>query len=95
MFCNYRKYPTLHTPLSYKDVAQNLSLSPSDIASLTERGFSSSAGNLGMTFDLGSPNPVLDPANVRGADPADLWSASRAAADKLISAHKKDKQYYD
>ena len=95
MFCNIRRYPKCYRPAYYKDVAQNLALSPSEIASLTERGFASSAGNLGLSFDAGSPNPVLDPSNVRGADPADLWQASRSSADKLVSAHKKDKQYYN
>lgn len=95
MFCNFRRYPKCYRPVCYEDVPQNLALSPSEIASLTERGFASSAGNLGMSFDVGSPNPVLDPSNIRGADPADLWQASRASADKLVSAHKKDKQYYN
>lgn len=95
MFCNFRRFPKCYRPAYHKDVPQNLALSPSEIASLTERGFASSAGNLGMSFDVGSPNPVLDPANVRGADPADLWQSSCASADKLVSAHKKDKQYYN
>lgn len=92
MFTNIRRYPLCCSTINYKLPQQNLSLSPSEIASLTERGFSASAGNLGLTFDPGSPNPALMPENIRGADPADLWQVSRASADKLVSAHKKDKE---
>ncbi|AYQ58143.1 hypothetical protein [Microviridae sp.] len=92
MFTNIRRYPLCCSLINYKLPQQNLSLSPSEIASLTERGFSASAGNLGLTFDLGSPSPVLMPENARGVDPADLWQASRASVDKLVSAHKIDKE---
>lgn len=94
MFTNIRKSFSPCKVVEYSLPPQNLSLSPSEIASLTEKGFSSSASCVGLTFSEGSSNPSLMPENVRSVDPSDLWNLSKAAAVKLVSAHKKDKDYF-
>lgn len=75
-------------------VAQGLSVTPSEVASLTERGLSVSS-NGHLSSSEGVPDPVLTLENCRGVDIADAWNASQTAKANLVKAHRRDKEYYD
>lgn len=70
---------------------QNLSISPSEIMALTQRGIAASANNLGLSFNEGSLSPELTIDQMRGVDAADVWTAQQTARANLIQAHKKSK----
>lgn len=72
----------------------NMSLSPAEIARLTERGIAASSSNQGLTYTEGVSDPVLQLESTRGIDAAELWDASKTAAANLVRGHKKDKDYY-
>lgn len=72
----------------------NLSISPREIEQLTLRGVAASSANAGLVFSDGVANPALLLENTRGVDPADLWTASKDAVEKLVRAHKKDKSEF-
>lgn len=95
MFTNFRKNFCACRVVEYALPPQNLSLSPSEISELTKKGYSASSSAFGLQFSEGSPNPALMPENVRSVDPSDLWNLSKASAVKLVSSHKRDKEYYN
>lgn len=70
---------------------QNLSISPSEIMALTQRGIAASANNLGLSFNEGSAIPELTIDQMRGVDAADVWTAQQTARANLVQAHKKSK----
>ncbi len=95
MFSKIRKYVVPCTDCCSDPLPeQNLSISPREIQELTARGIAASSSNLGLSFSDGVSDPVLALENSRGIDPADLFNASLDAADKLVKAHRKDKDYY-
>lgn len=92
MFSNIRRYPTRCEDCCSDTLPNpNLSISPREIEQLTMRGVAASSNNAGLVFSDGVANPSLLLENTRGIDPADLWTASQDAVQKLVRAHKKDK----
>lgn len=95
MFSKIRRYPKTCTDCCSDPLPDpNLALSPREIEELTAHGVAAASQNLGLSFSDGVQNPVLTLENTRGVDPADLFNASQDAAEKLVKAHKKDKDYY-
>lgn len=92
MFSKIRRYPKLCDDCCNDPLPDpHLAISPREIQELTARGVAATSSNLGLSFSDGTSNPVLTLENTRGVDPADLWTASKSAAEKLVKAHKKDK----
>lgn len=89
----FRSQPR-YSRVTQTSVPQGLAVTPSDVAKLSEKGLSVSSNTAGLTFEEGSSDPVLSAENFRGVDAADIWNASRDAAERLTDAHKKDKSYY-
>lgn len=67
-------------------VKNNLAVTPSQMADLTERGVAVSSSNL--QFDEGSPNPssVVPIDARRGVDVNDVWQAQQSSRKKLRTA---------
>lgn len=92
MFSKIRKTIKTCDNCSYGELpSQNLSISPSEIMELTQRGISASSGNVGLCYNIGSVNPVLSVDNMRGVDAADVWVAQKTARANLVKAYKKSK----
>nr|DAS73485.1 MAG TPA: hypothetical protein [Microviridae sp.] len=92
MFSKIRKhFKTCNDCCSGRLPDQNLSISPSEIMALTQRGIAASAGNVGLSYNEGSLSPVLTIDQLRGVDAADVWTAQKTARSNLIEAHKKSK----
>lgn len=96
MFKNIRRVPVPcggFTKPVY--VTPGLAVTPSEVASLTEKGIAVNAVNAGaLSVVDGVSDPVLLLENTRGIDVSDVWNASLDARANLIRAHKKDKEYY-
>lgn len=95
MFSKIRRYHKTCSNCSESPLPpQNLSVTPSEIQALTERGVAASSSNSGLIFSEGSANPVLTVDMMRGVDAAEVWNASKDAQANLVKAHKKDKEFY-
>ncbi len=76
-------------------VPQGLAVTPTQVASMTERGVAVTAANGNLSSSEGVPDPVLLFEQRRGVDIADAWNASQDAKVQLVKGHKKDKDYYN
>lgn len=96
MFTNLRRSPVPCGGFTIdKNVVPGLAVTPSEVASLTEKGIAVNAVNAGaLNLIDGVPDPVMTLENTRGVDVSDVWNASLDARANLIRAHKKDKEYY-
>lgn len=84
----YRKHSFASTPNLevYQATQSGLSVTPSEIAKLTERGIPVSSSNASLFID-GVVNPSFDlPLDqMRGTDVVDVWDASETSKKKLRS----------
>lgn len=79
----------------FEKTVPGLSLSPSQVSKMAEKGISVST-QIANSFVDGSPNPTFDVPieELRGVDVNDVWNASQDAKKRIISAHLKDKEIY-
>lgn len=77
-------------------VKEGLSMSPSDVASMTERGFAvSSQIDESLFYDGDSTDVISVPLErLRGIDIAQAWEASQDAKKKFAKAQIVDKANY-
>lgn len=80
----------------FEKVVPGLSVSPSQMAKMAERGIPISAQSSDAFFD-GVSNPSFDIPieDRRGIDVNAVWNAQQDARKRIINAHKLDKQAYD
>lgn len=74
----------------------NLAVTPSEIKELTSRGIPVNTTNASMFIEGTSVQGsfVLSADELRGADIADVWNASRDAQQKIVAVHKNDVKLY-
>lgn len=72
-----------------------LSVTPSQIAKMSEKGIPVSTPTAEQFFD-GTFNPSFDIPieDRRGTDINDVWTASKEAKARILDAHRKDKEKY-
>lgn len=77
-------------------VKQHLSMSPSEIARMSERGIPVSSQNMDSFFYDGTDDVYqsVPIERVRGVDAADVWEAQQSARKKMLSAQKRDIDLY-
>lgn len=75
---------------------QNLSMSPSQIASMTARGLAvSSSVDESLFFDGTEETFAKVPIErIRGIDAAQVWEAQQTARKKMMTAHRRDVAEY-
>lgn len=80
----------------FEKVTPGLSVSPTQMAIMAERGIPITA-QMADTFFDGVSNPSFDMPieDLRGIDVNAVWNAQKDARKRLIAAHKADKQAYD
>lgn len=75
-------------------VGQNLSVTPSDIARLTQQGIAVNTANSSMfSFDA-NPSDGLRPEMRADADRNMMWELSQRAKQKLLKVRRTDKAKY-
>lgn len=81
---------------AFQKTENNLAVTPSEIKELTNRGIPVNSTNASMFLEgtTSQGGFGLSADEVRGADIADVWNASRDAQERLIKAHKNDVQLY-
>lgn len=80
----------------FEKVVPGLSVSPSQMALMAEKGIPITA-QLSDAFVDGVSNPPFDIPieDRRGIDVNAVWNAQKDARKRIIAAHKADKQAYD
>lgn len=75
-------------------VGQNLSVTPSDIARLTQQGIAVNTANSSMfSFDA-NPSDGLQPEMRADADRNMMWELSQRSKQKLLKVRRTDKAKY-
>lgn len=80
----------------FEKVVPGLSVSPSQMAQMSEKGIPITA-QMADTFFDGVSNPSFDMPieDLRGVDVNAVWNAQKDARKRIIDAHKADKAAYD
>ncbi|MCM1356619.1 MAG: hypothetical protein NC212_09485 [Staphylococcus sp.] len=81
---------------AFEKVTPGLSVSPSQMARMAEKGIPITA-QMSETFFDGTTNPSFDIPieDRRGIDVNAVWEAQKTARKRIVAAHKLDKQAYD
>lgn len=75
----------------YKPVVSNLSITPSEVERLSERGIPVSSANVGSFIDgVQNPSFSLPVDRLRGVDVVDVWNESESSRKKFRNAAIKD-----
>lgn len=86
--CRYSESDTIVKP--------GLTMTPAQVADLTNRGIAVSTQNASFVpeSDINPDSWEVDLMHQRGSDLNELWQAERAARSKIVGNHKKDKKTY-
>lgn len=94
--CRFHKVCHVTDDNAFQKTQNNLAVTPSEIKELTNRGIPVNTTNASMFIEGTSSQGgfCLAADEIRGADIADVWNASRDAQERLVKAHKNDVKLY-
>lgn len=85
---------SLSCPVS-SPVVQGLSVTPSQMISLAERGVPVSVPNSSLSLSEGVQDPVLPIERLRGVDAAEVWEAENDSVERLYRSKKQTDEFYE